>query len=64
MTVISKLWNAISSLTEAVHGLAGTVTEADRRLRLQLRLEEAQPEPETSALENGTEEKGKARKRS
>ncbi len=42
---ISRLWSAMGSLAAALQALAGTVAEADRGLRAQLRLD-APAEPE------------------
>jgi hypothetical protein len=38
MNVLTRLWRAVAGLAESVEALAGTVGEADGRLRQQLAL--------------------------
>jgi hypothetical protein len=38
LNVLSRLWRAVAGLAESAEGLAGTVGEADGRLRQQLAL--------------------------
>ena len=51
MNVLSRLWRAVAGLAESVEALAGTVGEANGRLRQQLALDsaEALPAPRRAA---------------
>ena len=45
MNVLSRLWRAVAGLAESVEALAGTVGEANGRLRQQLALDSAGASP-------------------